>query len=324
MGTGSAAPVVGRIQSAHVLDVHGRSFLIDCGEGVQRAMLRGHVSLLKVDNILLSHIHGDHIFGFFGLMSTIGMKGRQAPIDVYAPSNFGPMLKFFMSYYGQGIPFEVRFHPVDPKGPEKIIDTRTIEVLAFPLNHKIATNGYIIREKRPLLDVRKEALEKYGLTLSEIGTLKRGEDVIRPAGQDEEEVTFMNGFVRHSGTDKPLKISVEEAAYVPFVPRSYAYVSDTAPFPELAGWVRGVDILYHESTYLEALADQALQRFHSTARQAASCAAEAGVGKLGLGHYSSRCQDEKLYQAEAREIFPESYAANDGDVFDLPLLKNGE
>jgi len=280
-----------------------------------------HVSSLKIDNVLLSHIHGDHVFGFFGLMSTIAMKGRTSPIDVYAPSNFGPILKFYMSFYGSGITFEIRFHPVNPSAPEKIMETRNVEVWAFPLKHRIDTNGYIIREKTPLLDVRKDMLGKYGFTLSEIGTLKRGEDVVRPAGRDEEKISFMTSFVRHSGTDEEQVIKAAEAAYKPFEPRSYAYVSDTATFPELAEWVKGVDLLYHEATYLEDNSDQAVQRYHSTAKQAARCALEAGAKKLIIGHYSSRERNEKLYEAEAREVFPETYAANDGDVFDLPFVK---
>lgn len=284
-------------------------------------LVRHHVSMLKIDNVLISHIHGDHVFGFFGLMSTMSMKGRTAPLDVYAPSNFGPILKFFLSYYGTGISFDIRFHPVNPSAPEVIIDTRRLEVVAFPLNHKIETNGYLIREKKPERNVRKDCLERYGFTLSEIGTLKRGEDVVRPAGHDDGEVSFMSGFVRHSGTSSPLVIRAEEASYVPYVPRSYAYVSDTTSFPQLPDWVRGVDVLYHEATYLEEYADQASKRFHSTARQAAKCALDAGVGKLVIGHYSSRCCDEKLYEAEAREVFRETYAANDGDVFDIPLVK---
>ena len=105
------------------------------------------------------------------------------------------------------------------------------------------------------------------------------------------------------------------------MPRSYAYVSDTAPFPELPEWVRGVDLLYHEATYLQELEDQAALRHHSTTLQAARCALEAGAGKLIIGHYSSRCKESASYETECRTLFPETYAAQDGDVFDLPLVK---
>jgi len=299
MGTASAMPVPDRKQSAQVLRIHGRSFLIDCGEGVQGQMIQYGESLMKLDSIFLSHIHGDHVFGIFGLLSTLGMLSRTAPMNIYAPSNFGPILKFFLSYYGEGIPFEIRHYPLSGKEPEIVYKTKSIEVTAFPLNHKIPTYGYLFREKQPMLNVRKESIAKYDLTWTEIGTLKRGETVVRP---DRE-------------------ISPEEAAYKPYEPRSFAYVSDTAPFPELEEWVRGVNLLYHEATYIGEFAEQAGLRHHSTTVQAATCALNAGVGKLVIGHYSSRCKDASKYQEEARTVFPETYAASDGDIFDIPLVK---
>ena len=300
MGTASAMPVVGRFQSAHVLEVHGRSFLIDCGEGTQGQLKKYGISPMKIDSVFISHIHGDHVFGLFGLLSTVGMLGRTAPVNLYGPAGLGPILKFFLSYYGEGLGFEVRFTPLKMKEPETVYATRAVEVLAFPLNHGIDTFGFLFREKRPQYNVVKEAVGRFGLTLEEIGTLKRGEDVVRPDGT----------------------IAASEAAYLPYEPRSYAYVSDTAPFPELSGWVRGVDLLYHETTYLAEWEEQAAQRHHSTTLQAARCALEAGAGRLVIGHYSSRCRDNARYEAECRTVFPETFAASDGDVFDLPLVKN--
>lgn len=320
LGTASAVPVVGRYQSAHVLDVHGRFFLIDCGEGVQHQLFRHRIPVMKIDTICISHIHGDHVFGLFGLLSTLAMQGRQAPVTIYAPGNFGPVLKFFLSYYGEGISYEIRFVPLGCREPQVIYRTKSVELLAFPLEHRLDTFGYLIRECEPPMNVRKEALEKYGFTLSEIGALKRGEDVLRPAGKDDG-ADFMNGFVRHSGTSDDLLIPNSEAAYKPFIPRSYAYVSDTAPFPSLSSWVRGVDLLYHEATYLQSLEDQARKRYHSTTIDAARCALEAGAGRLVIGHYSSRCQDPKLYEAEARTVFPRTYAADDGDTFTIEEKK---
>ena len=302
MGTASAMPVVGRFQSAHVLDVHGRSFLIDCGEGVQGQLKKYGVSLMRIDSIFISHIHGDHVFGLFGLLSTIGMLGRTAPMNLYGPPNLGPVLKFFLSFYGEGLAFEVRFCPLKMKEPEVIYETKSVEVLAFPLNHGVETFGYLFREKEPLFNVHKWAISRYDLSLTEIGALKRGEDVVRP--------------------DRTIPLG--EAAYRPYSPRSYAYVSDTAPFAELPAWVRGVDLLYHEATYLDELADQAALRRHSTTLQAARCAREAGAGKLIIGHYSSRCKDAVRYEEECRTVFPQTFAASDGDVFDLPFVKNQE
>ena len=316
MGTASAMPVPERFQSAHVLEVCGRLFLIDCGEGVQRQLLKYRIPLAGIDAVFVSHIHGDHIFGLFPLLSTLGLMCRPAPLVIYGPANMEPLLKFFISYYGKGISCGIDFHPMKMKEPEVIFSTKSLEVLAFPLNHKVETFGYMFREKRPQRNIDKDALEKYGFTRAEIGELKSGRDVLRPAGPDEG-ATFLNGFVRHSGTDEPLLIENDAVTYLPYEPRSYAYCSDTAPFPELSEWVGGVNLLYHEATYLHEYADQAALRYHSTTIQAAECAAKAGAGKLVIGHYSSRQRDAARYQAECRTIFPETYAASDGDVFGI-------
>lgn len=299
LGTASAKPVPDRFQSAQVLSVHGRLFLIDCGEAVQRQLVRYRIPMMKIDSLFISHIHGDHVFGIFPLLSTMGMLARTAPLNIYAPPAFGPILKFFLSYYGEGCKFDIRHIPLTMKEPEIIYHTKSVEISAFPLNHKIETFGFLFREKDPQFNVRKFCIEKYGLTLTEIGTLKRGEDVVR-----EDEV-----------------IPAAEAAYKPYDPRSYAYCSDTAVFPELADWVKGVSMLYHEATYTSEYEDQAALRHHSTSAQAARCALEAGVGKLILGHYSARIKNTERIEAEAKAIFPETVAANDGDLFDLPLVR---
>jgi len=289
-------PVRGRSQSAQALQVHGRLFLLDCGEGTQYALVRDRIPMMKLDSLFLTHIHGDHVFGIFGLLSTLGMKGRQMPLNIFAPVNFGPILKFFLSYYGDGIGFEIRYTPLKMKEPETILETKSLRVQAFPLNHGIETFGFRFEEKEPPFNVHKEAIAKYGLTLTEIGTLKRGEDVLRADGS---------------------VIPAAEAAYKPFVPRSYAYVTDTAPFPEEAEWLKGTTVIYHETTYLEELADQGAQRHHSTTLQAARLAKEAGAGKLLIGHYSSRNAEIKSYEAECRSLFPETYATSDGDTYDI-------
>ena len=300
LGTASAKPVPERHQSAQVLSVHGRLFLIDCGEAVQRQLLRYRVPMMKIDSVFLSHIHGDHLFGLFPLLSTMGLQARTAPLNIYAPANFAPILKFFLSYFGEGLSFEIRHIALQMKAPETVYKTKNVEISAFPLNHKIDTFGFLFREKEPPFNVRKECIPEYGLSLTEIGTLKRGEDVVRGDGT---------------------VIPVSAAAYKPYIPRSYAYCSDTAPFPELAQWVKGVSLLYHEATYTEEFAEQARQRHHSTAAQAARCALEAGVGKLLLGHYSSRIRETARFLEEAQAVFPDTVALNDGDLFDLPLIQ---
>ena len=288
-------PVRDRNQSAQALQVHGRFFLMDCGDGTQRQMVRYGIPLQRIDTVFISHVHGDHVYGLDAFLSTLAMGGRLAPLDIYGPRNLGPMLNFFLSYNPQ-LGFDLRFHPLDAKAPEVILETKTFQVLAFPLRHGIETFGYLFREKEPQWNVRKEAIGEYGLTLTEIGTLKRGEDVIRDDGR---------------------VIPLTAVAYKPYAPRSYAYVSERAVFADEAEWLRWVGMLYHETTFLQECADKAEARFHSTTLQAAAGARDAGAGKLIIGHYSSRNLDPAPYEAECRSVFPETSAGADGQVFDL-------
>ena len=294
LGTASALPTTERYPSAQVLDVRGRLFMIDCGEGAQIQLRKAGVSFLKIEHICLSHIHGDHLFGLFGLLSTMGMLGRSSDLDIYAPASFRPVLDFFLSSFGEGIKFGINFVPLEMKEPEVVYENRTVELLAFPLNHRVDTYGFMIREKLPPYNVHKEAISRYGLSLTEIGTLKRGEDVLRPDGS---------------------VVRSYEAAYVPYVPRSYAYCSDTAPFPELSRWIAGVDLLYHEATFPAEMSEMAEKTFHSTTLQAAQTALDAGAKRLLVGHYSSRFPSVDFYLDELRSVFPATDLAHDGDIF---------
>ena len=190
--------------------------------------------------------------------------------------------------------------------PEVIYENRNVELLAFPLNHRIQTYGYMVREKKPQFNVRKELIAEYGLTLSEIGALKQGNDVVRLSEDGTQQV-----------------ISNAEAAYLPYEPRSYAYCSDTAPFPELASWIRGVTLLYHEATFPQDMSEMAARTFHSTSLQAASVARDAKAGHLIVGHYSSRYPSVDFFLEEMKAVFPDCTLAHDGDVFELPLVRNG-
>ena len=295
LGTASALPTTERYPSAQVLNVRGRLFMIDCGEGAQIQLRKAGVSFLRIEHICLSHIHGDHIFGLFGLLSTMAMLGRTAPINIYAPKSFAPILEFFKTRFGEGILYDINYVVLEMTSPEVVYENRTVELLAFPLNHRVETFGYIIREKMPQFNVHKDAIAKYDLTLSEIGTLKRGEDVVR------EDMVIANS----------------EAAYRPYNPRSYAYCSDTAPFPELAQWVKGVSVLYHEATFPAEMSEMAAKTFHSTTLDAANCAKEAGAGRLLVGHYSSRYPSVDFYLDELRSVFPESYLTRDMDVVEI-------
>ena len=254
MGTASAMPISDRNPSAQVLSVHGRLFLIDCGEGTQQQMRRMHVSFLKVEAVFITHIHGDHLFGLFGLLSSMAMYGRTGKLDVYGPRALGSVLRFYDSFFGEGSNFEIEFHAVECDSPVLIHESKNVRVSAFPLRHKIECYGY-----------RFDGI---------------------PSGRHPEV-------------------------------SSYAYCSDTVSFPELAEYVKGVRLLYHEATYMQDMSDKAALRWHSTTVDAARCALAAGAGKLVVGHYSSRITDFDAYLAECTAIFPDTVAAKDGDIFDF-------
>lgn len=260
MGTASAMPISDRNPSAQMLSANGRLFLIDCGEGTQQQMRRCHFSFVRVEAIFISHIHGDHLFGLFGLLNSMAMYGRVAPLDIYGPQALGSVLNFYGSFFGSDDNFEIRFHALSCREPEVVHTSKCLTVSAFPLNHKIECYGF------------------------------RFDETVTP---------------RHAEANPEYRA------------KSYAYCSDTAPFPELASWVKGVNVLYHEATYPREMADKAVKRFHSTSEQAARCALEAGAGKLIIGHYSSRITDFDALLVECRAIFPETIAASDGDVFEF-------
>lgn len=298
LGTASALPTVNRFPSAHVLNVHERLFLIDCGEGCQIQLRKYGFSFLKIQEIFISHVHGDHIFGIYGLLSTMSMLGRTAELFIYAPKVFKDILKSFLKHFGDGFKYKVTHIVINVKSPELLYETKSIEILAFPLNHRTDCFGFLFREKAPLRNVIKYMIEKHNLTLFEIARLKEGSDIEREDGEI---------------------LKNEELTYIPFVPRSFAYCSDTSPFTVLPEYVKGVDLLYHEATFTEETKALAETTMHSTALQAAETALNAGAKKLVIGHFSSRYRDASVFLNEAQTIFRETCLAQEGREFDIPV-----
>ena len=315
MGTASALPTANRYPSAHILTVRERLFLIDCGEGAQMQMRKYGVSFSRIDNIFISHLHGDHMFGLFGLMSTMAMGGRTTDLNIYAPQGFQRILDFFMSEFGEGIKYKIDFHPIQCREPLQIYDSKQVEVFAFPLVHRGETYGFLFKEKTPQLNVKKHLIEPYNLSLYEIARLKEGTDIVRTSYFTDD-----NGdIVEYEETLKS-----EDFTYMPYKPRSFAYCTDTLPFKRLYSWVKGADLIYHDSTYTNEYSELAKTTFHSTSSAAACCAKEAGAGKLVLGHYSSRYKSLDTMLSEAQEIFPNSELAKEGSKFYVELEKYKE
>lgn len=312
MGTASALPTANRYPSAHVLTVRERLFLIDCGEGAQMQLRKYGVSFARIDNIFISHLHGDHLFGLFGLLSTMAMGGRSNALNIYAPSGFSKVLEFFMENFGEGIKYPIEFHPLGCSEPVKIYECKQVEAYAFPLVHRSETYGFLFKEKQPQLNVHKHKIESHNLSLYEIARLKEGLDIVRKST-----------FTDDDGTEVEYDETLHNAdfTYYPYIPRSFAYCTDTMPFKRLYNWIKGADLVYHDSTYTKEFADLAKTTFHSTSSDAACCAKEAGAGKLVLGHYSSRYKSLDTMLNEALEIFPNTCLAKEGMKFEVPLKK---
>lgn len=298
LGCGSATPTLRFSPSAQVA-AHGADlFLFDCGEGTQLKLRRGGFNFQRIGHVFISHLHGDHYLGLQGLLSTMQLLGRTKPIHIYAHEHLEELTALQLRISRSHFRFEVHWYALTYSDKTIIAETDRLEVHSFPLDHRIPTCGFVISEKPKPRNIRPECIERYNIPVPRIRQIKAGADL-----------TLDDGTV----------VPNAELTLDPDPLRSYAYCSDTAYSPSTATYVKGVDLLYHESTFLEDRAARAAKTHHSTARQAARVASEAGAGRLLLGHFSARYRDTTSFEEEAREIFPRSFAAEEGMTIDVAL-----
>lgn len=296
LGCGSALPTLQHYSSSQIVEIRGKEFMIDCGEGTQIQLRRSRQHFSKIGSIFISHCHGDHCLGLIGMLSTFGMTGRTAPINVYAPVEFENIFRANLDFFCSNMDFDVIFHAVDTTKNKVIYEDKSLTVETIPLKHRVPCCGFLFREKPTLPHIRRDMIDFYGISISQINNIKNGMDW-----------TTSEGDV----------IPNERLTFPADPPRSYAYCSDTKYMPALHKLIKGVNLLYHESTYDNDYADRAKMYYHSTAGQAATVARDAEVKKLLLGHYSARYNDENLLLKEAREIFPDSMLSQENMVFDI-------
>lgn len=273
-----------------------KQFMIDCGEGTQLQLRRSKIRFTKLGHVFISHLHGDHCFGLIGMISTFGMLGRTAPLHIFAPGYFEPMLRSQIDMFCHGLEFEIVFHPIDTEANEIIYEDRSLTVTTIPLIHRVPCCGFLFREKQSLPHIRREMIDMYGIPLSQINNIKNGID-----------------WTSADGETIPASRLTTPAA----PPRAYAYCSDTRYDKRIAKMVEGVDTLYHECTYADSEIERAKTYFHSTASEAAQTAADAGAKQLILGHFSARYDDEKVLLDQARAKFENSILAYENGVFDV-------
>ena len=296
LGCGSALPTLRHYASSQIVELRDKLFLVDCGEGTQMQLRKARVRFPKVGHVFISHLHGDHCFGLIGMISTFGLLGRTAPLHVFANESLEPLLNQLLRAFCRDLGYEVVFHPIDASRQAVIYEDRSLTVETIPLNHRMPTCGFLFREKPTLPHIRRDMIDFYQIPTSQILNIKAGQDWVTPDGE-----TVPNSRL------------VTPADPV----RAYAYCSDTAYLPDLPERLQGVTTLYHESTYGDDNLAMAEKYCHSTARQAALVARDAGVRQLLLGHYSSRYDDEQVLLDEARQVFPNSHLTDEMAVFDV-------
>ena len=296
LGCGSALPTLKHNASSQLIEMRGKCFMVDCGEGAQMQFRRSHIHFSKLNAIFISHMHGDHCFGLMGLLSTLGMLGRTSKLRIYAPKEYESLFRQQVEFFMQTMEYEMEMIPVDTEKQQIIYEDHSLTVETVPLQHRVPCCGFIFREKPTLPHIRRDMIDYYGIPVSQINNIKNGAD-----------------WTNEDGDVIPNARLVQPADPT----RSYAYCSDTRFMPGLKEKVKGVTVLYHESTYTSDQEDRAKIYYHSTARQAATIAAGAGVGTLLLGHYSARYNDEQVLLQEAKAVFENSILTQEGMVFNV-------
>lgn len=294
LGSNSAVPAFRRFPTAQVLNVLEQLYLIDCGEGTQMRMLDYGIRRSKIHQIFISHLHGDHIFGLIGLLTSMSLARRTDSLTVFSPPGLQEIIEVQLRQTGSEIGYPLHFQELQTETPELIFSDKQVDVSTIPLQHRIPAVGYLFREKKYLPNILPEQIERYQIPFQQIGGIKAGADFTTKDGQ----VIPNNELVR------PARKS-----------RSFAFCSDTVYNEDIIPIIKQVDLLYHETTFLHEMLAYAQKTKHTTAHQAATIAAKAEVGKLITGHYSSRYQNLDPILKEAQKVFPNTVLGLEGRIY---------
>lgn len=296
LGCGSALPTSSHYPTSQVVEYRDRLYMIDCGEGAQRLWRKQRLDFGHLVAIFISHLHGDHCYGLPGLLSTLGLLGRRRALPIYGPRGLKRFLDYYVREGGEILGYEVIIHEHPDGVSQTIYEDRTLEVKTLPLDHRCPCAGFLFQERSTQRHIDRASCDFYGVPQTYYPSLRAGEDFIHPDGS-----IIANAKLTRPGQS----------------PRSYAYCSDTAFKPSLAPLIQGVNLLYHEATFPTARAARAKETYHSTASEAAELAKLAGVDHLLIGHYSARYSDPTPLLDEAREVFPQTTAADEGMTIDI-------
>jgi ribonuclease Z len=292
LGNNSAIPAFDRHPTAQAVVHEDQVFLVDCGEGTQMQLSKYKIRRSRINHIFISHLHGDHFFGLMGVITSFGLLGREQPLYIYGPAALEQIIQIQIEAAGPRMGYPLHFVPVSGAG--LVTSTPRMEVYSFPVQHRIACFGYLFREKRIPRKLDREKAIAAGIPAYFFNRLQMGENYENKYGE----------------------IIENETVTTPNLPgRSYAYCADTIFLPELADVVKGVNLLYHEATYLSDLEERAKQRYHSSARQAATIAGLAQAGSLIIGHFSSKYEDLSPFEQEAKQVFAKTQLALEGATY---------
>jgi ribonuclease Z len=296
LGNNSALPAYSRHPTAQVISLPGDGdILLDCGEGTQTQMQQYSIRWGRINHIFISHLHGDHYFGIFGLLTTMSLLGRTSPLHLYAPAPLEELLNAMLSVASSELCYPLKFHAL-PEGAAVLVDEKVFSVSCFPVEHRIQCHGFHVTQKTRGRRLLPDKAASYHIPTYFYDRLKRGEDYEMKHGE-----IIKNEWVTAEGP----------------APKRYAYCADTIYTESFLEHITGADTIYHESTYLNDNVQKATERYHSTAAQAAQLAVKAGVKQLLLGHYSSRYKELDGFKKEAAEIFPNVEVTREGDVFEI-------
>ncbi len=296
LGSSSATPTSQRNPSAQLLNIAERFFLIDCGEATQIQLRKYKAKFQKIDHIFISHLHGDHFFGLPGFLSSMHLLGRTQELNIYGPPELKEVIEKINSVSDTRLSYPIEWHTTTNKTLTLLFEDDKVQVYSFPLKHRIFCTGFLFKEKPLPRKIDKFKLEKYKVSNADIHKLRNGDDIVSEEGK---------------------KIKNKDLTLDPEPPRSFAYCSDTIYDEEIAKYIKGVDMLYHESTFLNDKEKRAKETFHSTAEQAAKIAQLAKVKTLLMGHYSARYGDMEQFVTEGLPFFKNILLASEGKKFQI-------
>jgi ribonuclease Z len=296
LGCYAATPRTFTNPTSQILEIKNRIFLIDCAEGTQVQLRKNKIRFSKINHIFISHLHGDHFFGLIGVVSTFTLLNRTSDLHIYGPKGIQEIIKLQLRLSNSWTNYGLFFHELESNDSEIIYEDDKVLVKTIPLKHRVYTNGFLFQEKTAERKLNLDAVQNYEIETCYYQKIKNGKDIILESGQVIEN---------------------DKLTFDPIPAKNYAFCSDTAYNEAIIPIIKNIDVLYHESTFLQSEEHLAKKTMHCTAREAATIALKSNAKQLILGHYSTRYKNIELFKEEAETIFPVVHLADDGKSFEF-------